>query len=251
MNPHSAPSRPSADEIADDDPALKIGLVEDNDDLRESILELLDRRGHTPVGFGCAEDIDDVPASELYDLFLVDLNLPGEDGLSLVTRLKRAQPGLRVIMMTSRTLLRDRVRGYDAGADIYLPKPVEEAELLAAIRAVSRQLRAEAQKASAEEGALQLDARTAKLRGRRGEVQLNADEVAILVALARASAQRLEYWQLIERVGVDVNDEAGKGKLAVKVTRLRGKLMQVGCPSASLRAVRGSGYQLLAAIEVR
>lgn len=234
------------------DPRLKIGIVEDNDDLREAIVELLTRRGHTPVGFSCAEDVDDAPATELYDLFIVDLNLPGEDGLSLVGRLKRVQPGLRVIMMTSRTMLRDRVRGYDAGADLYLPKPVEEMELLAALRALGRQLRNEGLKAAADEnGFLQVDARDAKLRGRLGDAQLNPDEVAIVLALARAPGQQLEYWQLIEALGLGLDDDAGRAKLAVRVTRLRSKLTQVGCPGTALRSLRGLGYQLHAAVELR
>lgn len=104
---------------ADAERLLQIGVVEDNDDLRTTLVEILAGIGHHCTPFGSAEDMEESTAS--LDLLLVDLNLPGEDGLSLTARLKRAMPRLRVIMMTTRDGVSDRVRGYDVGADIYLP----------------------------------------------------------------------------------------------------------------------------------
>lgn len=230
---------------------LRIGIVEDNDDLRESLVELLQRLGHSVVGFHCAEDLNGSPMSASFELMMLDLNLPGEDGLSLAARLKRVQPSLRVIMMTTRTALADRVRGYDLGADLYLPKPVAGEELLAALRAMSRQIHADALKAAQDASALlRLDVASLQLHGSQGVVTLTPPDVFLLSALARAPGQRLEHWQLIEVLGFQV-DEASRANLSVRMTRLRAKLEQAGGPGSALKSLRASGYQLSIPLEIR
>jgi len=234
----------------DMDTSFRIGIVEDNDDLRESLVEVLGALGHEVTGFSCAEDLDESPAARIFDLILLDLNLPGEDGLSLAGRLKSAQPGLRVIMMTTRTTLGDRVRGYDVGADLYLPKPVAEDELLAAVRALGRQIQSDARRAAdVAEGLLRLDDQALIVRGPHCTVELNAIDVALLAALSRAPGQRLAYWQLLQAIGQQV-DEAAQANLAVRITRLRIKLAQTGCAANALKSLRGFGYQLCVRLEV-
>jgi DNA-binding response OmpR family regulator len=228
------------------DICLSICIVEDNDDLRDSLVEVLRGAGHRVVAFGCAEDLSDAWANDAVEMIIADLNLPGEDGLALVARLKRAQPGLRVLMMSTRTAIGDRVRGYDVGADIYLPKPVDKRELLAAVRSLARQIRTDAQ-ATAEEvhgGVVQVDTRTLRLRGPGGDIPLVAAEVALLSALARAPGQQLEYWQLLEVLRMDLDNESSRTTLAVRMTRLRGRFTQVGWPGEALKSRRGFGYQL-------
>lgn len=233
------------------DAQLRIGIVEDNDDLRESLVEVLHGLGHSAMGYSCAEDLSGSPAAEAFELLLLDLNLPGEDGLSLAARLKRVQPGLRVIMMTTRTALLDRVRGYDVGADLYLPKPVAEDELLAAVRALARQIHADTLKTVDGSAApLRLNLRALQLQGDQGAAALNPGDVALLSALARAPGQRLEHWQLIEAMGLDV-DDAGRANLAVRITRLRAKFSQVGSAGGALKSLRTSGYQLCVPLEIR
>jgi DNA-binding response OmpR family regulator len=235
------------------DALLSICIVEDNDDLRDSLVEVLEELGHTVVAFSCAEALSDSWANDGIELLIADLNLPGEDGLTMVSRLKRAQPTLRVIMMSTRTAIGDRVRGYDIGADIYLPKPVDKRELLAAVRSLARQLRSDAQSSAGDgEGApLQVDTRTLQLRGPKGETPLVAVEVALLSALARAPGQRLEYWQLLEIIGLDLDNEASRSTLAVKMTRIRGRFSQLGWQGESLKSRRGFGYQLCIPLEIR
>ena len=75
---------------------MNIVVVEDNDDLRETVVELLQAQGHRVQGLRCAEDLGDEGGRTTIDLLLVDLNLPGEDGLSLAMRMRRAQPSLRI-----------------------------------------------------------------------------------------------------------------------------------------------------------
>lgn len=227
-----------------------IGVVEDNDDLRESLVELLVAQGHRTVGFRCAEDLFELHHGLTFDLMVLDLNLPGEDGLSLARRLKRVQPRLRVLMMTTRALLSDRVLGYESGADLYLPKPVAEDELVAAVAALARQVAAEGgARLTDQDVPLRLGARALELHGPRAKAIVNPREMALLAAFAAAPGQRLEHWQLIEVLGM-VTDGAAKSSLAVTITRLRAKLVQVGCESASLKALRAEGYQLCVPLQI-
>lgn len=90
-------------------------------------------------GQNAQEDLDDL-AAHTFDLLILDLNLPGENGLSIAQRYKRANPGCYIIMLTARSRLEDKVAGYESGADIYLTKPVSSAELIAAIKSLARRL---------------------------------------------------------------------------------------------------------------
>ncbi len=121
---------------------LNIVVVEDNDDLREAIVEVLSALGHRVLGLTCAEELGDEGAQAVIDLLVVDLNLPGEDGVSLTRRLRQIQPGLRILMMTARDTVRDKVSGYEAGADMYLTKPVSIEELTAAVQSLEQGLNA-------------------------------------------------------------------------------------------------------------
>lgn len=221
---------------------MNIVVVEDNDNLRETVVELLRDQGHSVRGLDCAEDLDDVAAQLAIDLLVVDLNLPGEDGLSLTQRLRRVQPRLRVLMMTSRRELPDRVQGYESGADIYLTKPMSLEELNAAVLALGRQVNPE--QGFAETGPiLTLQVGVLQAQGPKGIVKLNVGELTLLFALARATDQRLGHWQLLETVGLSVSD-ANLGKLRLRMMRLRNKLVAVGFSGPILQAIRGDGYQL-------
>jgi DNA-binding response OmpR family regulator len=228
---------------------MNIVVVEDNDNLRGAVVELLRGLGHRVRGLDCAEDLDDAARQVAIDLLVVDLNLPGEDGLSLTRRLRRAQPGLRVLMMTSRHELPDRVQGYESGADIYLTKPMRLEELTAAVLALGRQLNP-GQGRSPAGPVLALRAGILQAQGPAGTVKLNADEVALLCALARATDQRLGHWQLLETMSLSVSD-ANLGKLRLRMMRLRNKLATLGFSGPILQALRGDGYQLCLPTELQ
>jgi DNA-binding response OmpR family regulator len=221
---------------------MNIVVVEDNDNLRGAVVDLLREQGHQVRGLDCAEALDDAAGHAAIDLLVVDLNLPGEDGLSLTRRLRRAQPALRVLMMTSRRELPDKVHGYESGADIYLTKPMRLEELTAAVLALGRQV--ELAHGRSDTGpVLALQAARLQAQGPAGIARLNADELAMLSALARATDQRLGHWQLLELMALSVSD-AHLGKLRLRMMRLRNKLAALGFSGPILQAVRGDGYQL-------
>ncbi len=121
--------------------SLNILVVEDNDSLREATVDFLNAHGHIAQGVVNAEDVDDTPTRDVPDLYLIDVNLPGENGFSLAQRIRQSQPGAGIVLMTARAQLNDRLDGYHHGADNYLIKPVEQLELLACIRSLAFRLK--------------------------------------------------------------------------------------------------------------
>jgi len=227
------------------DTILNIVVVEDHDALREVTVEALRSMGHNAVGVDCAEALADEIGAFPIDLLVIDLNLPGEDGISLARRLRAAQPGIGIIMVTARNQINEKLSGYESGADLYLTKPTSVEELGAAVQALARRMKRHQQ---ARPDFL-LNLGTLFLQGPQDGVSLSAHEAAMLSVLARAPGHRLESWQLIELSGkaeVDFN----KRTLEVQIVRLRKKLMQAGAINQPIKAVRGQGYQLCIKVTV-
>lgn len=226
---------------------LSIVLVEDNDDLRELTAEALRDEGHRVVALSCAEELEDQARGVAADVFLIDLNLPGEDGFSLSRRIRQVHPLVGIIIISARSDLQDKVVGYDSGADWYLPKPVPFAELSAALKSFARRRLAQQVDTVTPSGGLILQQR--ELQGPVGSVRLTPAEENLLTALARAPSNRLENWQLLELFGLD-NADVSKTSLEVRITRLRKKLSQVGAQGLCLESIRGIGYQLNVPVQV-
>ena len=227
---------------------MNIAVVEDNQDLREAIVEVLGTLGHRVTGMSCAEDLIDGGIQPTLDLLVVDLNLPGEDGVSLARRMRGAQPMLCILMMTARDTAHDKVLGYGAGADIYLTKPVSIEELSAAVQSLERRIRAHQSLPNPQE-LLSVQIANLRAHGPGGCIELSAIEVALLSALARAPEQRLAHWQLLQ-ISTSELEGASLSNLAVKMTRLRKKLMQVGFHGTSLQAIRNEGYRLCMPVQL-
>ncbi|WP_322992224.1 response regulator transcription factor [Limnohabitans sp.] len=226
---------------------LSIVLVEDNDDLRELTADALRDEGHRVVALSCAEELEDQARGAAADVFLIDLNLPGEDGFSLSRRIRQVHPLVGIVIISARSDLQDKVVGYDSGADWYLPKPVPFAELSAALKSFARRRQAQQVDTVMPSGGLRLQQR--ELHGPVASVRLTPAEENLLTALARAPSGRLENWQLLELFGLDSAD-VSKTSLEVRITRLRKKLSQVGAQGLCLESIRGIGYQLNVPVQV-
>lgn len=223
------------------DPGLNILVIEDNDELREATVDALRLEGYRVQGLDCAEALPEHTARQRIDLMVVDLNLPGEDGLALTQRVRAVQPDIGIIMVTARSLAADKQRGYASGADIYMAKPVSLEELTAGIQALSRRLKSN----TVPPASLTLDLVRHTLSGpNQLELPLTHQEAALLTAFGRAAEGRLESWQLIEVLGKE-NAEDPKLALEITITRLRKKLLQAGCSELAIKSIRNWGYQLL------
>lgn len=118
------------------DSAIKVLIVEDNHDLRESVVEYLVMAGIEAVGVGSAAEFYTAMTKGDWSIVVVDIGLPDQSGYILVEYI-RNNTAMKVIILTARNALDDRVKGYDAGADLYLTKPVDSRELAAAITSLS------------------------------------------------------------------------------------------------------------------
>lgn len=225
---------------------LNIIVVEDHQALRMVTVSMLRQLGHHVTGLSCAEDIDEKESDIRVDLFIIDLNLPGEDGISLTRRIRKSFSGVGVIMVTARSQLEDKVLGYESGADIYLTKPVDPAELAAAITSLSRRVKPEQ---AALGSVLRLDLQSLLLQGELSDLKVTHSEAALLAALARAPGQRLEFWQLIEVIGKSA-DTFSKNSLESRVLRLRKKIAEAAGVVDGIQAIRQHGYQLCVSLHV-
>jgi DNA-binding response OmpR family regulator len=227
---------------------LNILLVEDHDALREVTREVLSSRGHRVLATRCAEDLPKLPAGWRPDLAVLDLNLPGEDGLSLAQRLRQRQPAIGVVMLTVRSEAGQRLAGYEHGADLYLAKPTDPQELCAAVAALGRRLRQSIAPAPTN-GAYHLDLTHQILHLPHGPLPLRSAEFSVLQGLAMAPGHSLGNMQLLDRLG-KAGDAQGKAQLEVIISRLRSRLASHGAPVPAIRADRGKGYRLCMKIEI-
>ena len=216
---------------------LDVVVIEDNDLLRSATVEMIRAAGHDCVGYMCAEDMDQTMLLSRADIYVVDINLPGEDGFLLAERLRQGQPDAGIILFTARTATADRVKGYGMGADIYLLKPAEPAELRAAIEALGRRAR------PAEIGNLRFCLDTCLLSGPGGEVRLTPSESILLSHFASAPSRFLEHWQVMSHLFRE--EEFNRASLDARMSYLRKKLVQSGAQPPAIQVVRKQGYRLL------
>jgi DNA-binding response OmpR family regulator len=225
---------------------LRILIVEDEPDLAQAIAVGLRREGYAVDLAPTGGDALDKLAVSAYDLICLDLNLPDMDGLE-VCRSIRAGDGLpgegpRVLMLTARDSLDDRVAGLDDGADDYLVKPFAFPELLARLRALSRRDVASSG-ARLEVGGLALDAAKRDAWYRNQALDLTAKEFALLRYFMLHSGEVLSAERLLEHVW-DEHADPFTNTVRVTISNLRRKLRETGAEDV-IDTVVGSGYRLV------
>ncbi len=220
------------------DTRLSIVVIEDNDELRAATIDVLSRAGHKVLGLDCAEVMPELAALTLVDLIIIDLNLPGEDGLSLAQRVRQNHPEIGIIITTARSDSSQRQEGYAKGADIYMTKPMALAELSAAIQSLGRRL-----KGISEPEMLLLNVSKLTLLGPHGQVLgLTSTEAKLMAAFNLSPDRRLEKWQLIEVLEKDSANNP-LATLELVIVRLRKKIRQLGIEDQSIKVIRNWGYQ--------
>jgi len=179
-----------------------------------------------------------------FDVVLLDVMLPGQDGFSVCRALRAAAPSLPIIMLTARGDDADRIVGLDLGADDYVPKPYNPRELLARIHAVLRRARGAPPAAAGERieiGNLVVDVPAHRVTLAGAEVSLTSFELRLLVALARRAGQTVPREELAAAVKGEgeAYDPSVDRSLDVHVSHLRQKL-----GASFIKTVRGVGYVL-------
>lgn len=224
---------------------VSIALVEDDRLLREELTHFLLARGFIVHAVGSGYALDELLLSEAIDIYIIDLNLPGEGGLSICNRLRRTVPEAGIIIMTARVAVHDRLAGYQqGGADAYLTKPVVPDELVMVLMSLMRPMR---RLSSPREWCLNLRDRTLTGPQEHQKLRLTHREKVLLVALAQAKGNQLESNLLCE---IYSEEEAGlpmsKHALEELVARLRRKFkgVQAEADEPAIKSVWGFGYTL-------
>lgn len=224
---------------------IRVIVVEDNLSLQELMVDHLIEAGYHVLGASSADELDDHFLERPADILLLDLNLPGENGVSIASRFTQAHPNLRIAMLTARGADQDKALGYGSGADIYITKPASPSEVLAAVASLARR----ALQAEDPHTDLSLDLSKSRLMGLRGEVSLTAAEVLILQGLAEAPNRKLEYWRLLEILGKEA-DEKAQNALGVSVHRLKLKMIESGAEEPAIKSLFKEGYQLVTLVKI-
>lgn len=217
-----------------------IMIIEDDQPIREELAYLLQNEGYKAVIVTDFENIPQQVVSAQPDLVLLDLGLPGKDGLSLCAAIRKISP---IIVVTSRTSTVDELRALSLGSDDYVTKPYNIPVLLARINAVLRRTGKKAAKPDYLEAAglfLSLTKGTVSANGKTAELTRN--ELKILACLMTNAGQIVSRNDLIEALW-DSQIYIDDNTLSVNMTRLRGKLDALGL-SDLIRTRRGMGYQL-------
>ena len=216
---------------------MHIILVEDDLQLGAAIQRALERLAYTVSWLRDGREALIALRDQTADLVLLDLGLPGKDGLDVLLEARRAHVKTPVIVMTARDALEARVRGLDAGADDYLIKPFHLDELGARIRSLTRRAHGLAAN-RIEVGALSIDLGTSEVTFRNEHIELTRREFSLLQILMER-AGRLVLRESLENSLYGIDNMVGSSALEVLVHTLRRKLS-----FDTIQTVRGFGYMI-------
>lgn len=218
---------------------MRVLIVEDDELLAQGLKQGLQQTGYTVDLARSSEQAQACFGNESFDVALVDIGLPGADGLSLIRWLRESGHRLPVLVLTARSSIDDTVSGLDGGADDYLVKPVRLPEVYARLRALIRRSNAIAS-SRLSHGDLVLDTRTRESRLADERLELTNREWAILELLLMASPAVVSKARLVQSLAgwdKDITPNA----IEVHVSRLRAK---IAAGRVVIRTVRGIGYRV-------
>jgi DNA-binding response OmpR family regulator len=223
----------------------RILVVEDDDAIRRGIVDALDFEGYSPLEADNGDDGLRLALRSECDLILLDLMLPGKEGIEILREVRESRPTLPVIILTARGRESDRVKGLRLGADDYVVKPFSVKELMARVSAVMRrspERPSDVAEVRVPGGTAALDG--AEVRFDDGErVSLSEREVEVLRYLARNAGRAVSRDELLSRVWRVNPGTVHTRTVDMHVARLREKLRDDGSSPRIIRTVRGKGYR--------
>ena len=220
-------------------------VVEDDARLRDRLARFLTNEGFRVTAAPDAAEARARMRGVSPDLLVLDVMMPGETGLALTRSLRQEQGhDLPVLLLTARGSPEDRIAGFEAGADDYLPKPFEPRELVLRIRALLRRAPPPAAVAAMPTGPVRIGAASfdldrGELLGPNGPIRLTGGEAALLTALASRPSEILSREEIAATLGTD---DAGERAIDVQVTRLRRKIEADPREPKIITTVRAGGY---------
>lgn len=225
---------------------IKILFVEDDERLARLTTKYLEGSGCVVHWIGSGQEAVAETVRRQFDLVLLDLSLPGRDGMDVCRDLRR-RTDVPIIMLTARADEVDRILGLDCGADDYVTKPFSSHELVSRIRATVRRARGLSGPALKviHVGSIALDPASARATVSGREVELTGYEFALLKVLAERAGRVLSREQLLD-LAKGSAEEAYDRSIDVQISRLRQKLGDDARKPRYLKTIRGIGYMLVA-----
>lgn len=219
----------------------KILVVDDNQEIREIIRDLLLIERHSVDCTQSAAEAWEFIKTYEYDVFIFDWEMPEMSGIELLQKYRKTGGQTPVVMLTGRNTTPDKITGLDLGADIYLTKPIDHVELLGFIRAILRRTPQE-KKDLLICGDLELSTASSAVSCAGKSIQLSSREVAVLNVLL-SNADRLVAHEELKSAAWSDSTDTSAGAIRVFLTSLRDKLSSIGSKIQILN-VRGYGYQI-------
>lgn len=218
----------------------KVLVVDDEQDILDLVRYHLEREGYHVMACGDGKSALDLVSREKPELVILDLLMPGVDGLE-VCRLLRRDSAIPIIMLTAKTEEADRVVGLEVGADDYVTKPFSPRELVARVKAILRRGAPSPDEKLLTFGDLSMDFARYQVRVKGKPISLTAKEMELLKTLVQAKGRVLTRDFLLERVwGYDRAGEIESRTVDVHIRRLREKL---GHEARRILTVKGAGYR--------
>ena len=218
---------------------IRILVVDDDPKLNQAACTYLNDSGYTAKGCLSAEAAYDAMYSQLYDLIISDIMMPGTDGFEFARTVRSLNRTIPILFMSARDDLPAKQKGFDLGIDDYMVKPIDFSELLMRVRALLRRANIEAsRKLSAGGLLLDADALTASLDG--AEISVTTREFNILYKLLSYPNRTFSRSQLMDEFW-GLGSDTGLRAVDVYITKLRDKFS--ACPDFEIKTVRGLGYK--------
>src|SRR5262245_892826 len=231
-------------------------VVDDDSSIRQMVVDYLGDNDMKVTALASGTDIERVTGQQMIDLLILDLKMPGENGMEIARRI-RAESSMPIIMLTGCKEEADRVMALELGADDYLTKPFSPRELLARIRALLRRSRAHETVADGlakirayRFAGFELNVRLRRLKSPQGEVLELRNAEFNLLAVFLALPQRVLTREQLLTMSHLHNDEVYDRAIDTQIWRLRRKLEEHGASQELIRTERGAGYILTVPVDV-
>lgn len=228
------------------DPAPHLLIIDDDERIRDLLRKFLARQGFLVSVARDAQHARRVLSGLEFDLLVMDVMMPGEDGVAL-TRALRETITTPILLLTAKGDTADRIAGFEAGADDYLPKPFEPKELLLRINAILRRMPDPEPDNAAPKvlsmGPVRFDIDRAELHRGEDMIRLTATEVQLMRIFSENLREPVSRAKLVEDLGRD-KGQAQERAVDVQITRLRRKIEADPKQPRYLQTVRGEGYML-------
>lgn len=223
---------------------MRILIVEDEFKIADVIASRLRKENYIVDVFGNGEEGLDNALTNIYDLIILDVMLPKVDGFKILEEIRREKINAKVIMLTAKSMIEDKLTGFNNGANDYLTKPFHIDELVARVNAQLRMDNVQVQKDYVEAGDLRLNIKNTTLTctTNNESIEVVCKEFMLLEYLMRNQNQVLQKEQLYEKIwGLD--NESESNNLEAYLSFIRKKIKIIGS-NVQIKAIRGLGYKL-------